>query len=52
MQPVTERMIRADIVLRRAPILIALLVFFGTVFGLGLIGILAFLARFLHSGLH
>ncbi len=52
MQPSTERLIRADIVLRRAPFLVALLVFFGTVVGLALIGALGFLARFLHSGLH
>ena len=44
MKPSTERMIRADIALRWSPLLIALVVFVGTVVGLGLIGFLAFLA--------
>ena len=38
MDRLTERIIRADIVLRWSPLLIALLVFLGTIFGLGLIG--------------
>lgn len=44
MKSSTERMIRADIALRWSPLLIALLVFIGSVLGLGLIGFLAFLA--------
>ena len=52
MDPRMARMIRADIALRWSPLLIALAVFVGSVVGLGLIGTLAFLARFLQGGLH
>lgn len=52
MDPRTERMIRADIGLRWSPVLIALFVFFGSIVGLGLIGCLGFLARFLHTVSH
>lgn len=44
MKPSTERMIRADIALRWSPLVIALLIFLSTVVGLGLLGLLAFLA--------
>ena len=52
MDPRTERMIRADIGLRWSPLLLALLIFVGSVVGLGLIGGLGFLARFLQSIAH
>lgn len=52
MDPRTERMIRADIGLRRSPLVLALLIFIGSVVGLGLIGGLGFLARFLQSIAH
>ena len=48
MDRLTERMIRADIVLRWSPLLIALLVFLGMIFGLGLIGFAAWLSGALH----
>jgi hypothetical protein len=47
MKPSTERMIRADIALRWSPLLLLLGVFIGTVVGLGLLGLLAYLAGFL-----
>ena len=49
MDRLTDRMIRADIVLRWSPLLIALLVFLGTILGLGLIGFTAGVAIKTHS---
>jgi hypothetical protein len=49
MHPDTERLIRSDIRLRRLPLYAAFWIFVGTVAGLGLIGLLGFLDRFLRS---
>jgi hypothetical protein len=49
MDPETERLIRRDIRARWAPIFILFWLFIGTVVGLGLIGGLGFLERFLRT---
>lgn len=49
MHPDTERLIRSDIRLRRLPLHLAFWIFVGTVVGLGLIGSLGFLDKFLRS---
>jgi hypothetical protein len=49
MDPETERLIRRDIRARWAPLFILLWIFIGTVVGLGLIGGLGFLDKFLRS---
>ena len=49
MHPDTERLIRSDIRMRRLPLYLAFWIFIGTVVGLGLIGSLGFLDKFLRS---
>ena len=49
MHPDTERLIRSEIRLRRLPLYLAVWIFIGTVVGLGLIGSLVFLDKFLRS---
>lgn len=49
MHPETERLIRRDIHARWAPLFILFWIFVGTVIGLGLIGGLGFLERFLRT---
>jgi hypothetical protein len=45
----TERLIRSDIRLRRAPLYLLFWIFVGSIVGLGLLGGLGFLERFLRS---
>ena len=49
MHPDTERLIRSEIRRRRIPLYLAFWIFIGTVVGLGLIGSLGFIDKFLHS---
>ena len=49
MHPDTERLIRSEIRLRRIPLYLAVWIFIGSVVGLGLLGILGFLDKFLRS---
>jgi hypothetical protein len=49
MHPDTERLIPSDIRLRRLPLYAAFWIFVGSVVGLGLLGVLGFLDRFLRS---
>lgn len=52
MNPQTERLIRSDIHLRRSPIYVALFVFFGSIAGFALLGVLGYVARLLQSSGH
>ena len=49
MDPHTERLIRRDIRARWTPLFVLLWIFIGTVVGLGLLGLLIFLDRFLRT---
>ena len=49
MHPDTERLIRSEIRLRRIPLYLAVWIFIGSVVGLGLLGVLGFLDKFLRS---